>query len=70
MHVSSTTDQPGGSVGHPIGALAIICLWVFLTWLTFTYEMLCQDDVAPGEFLLLQCACQFLGLGSSTHVCS
>ncbi len=21
--------------------------------------MLCQDDVAPGEFLLLQCACQF-----------
>jgi hypothetical protein len=22
--------------------------------------MLCQDDVAPGEFLLLQGACQFL----------
>ncbi len=21
--------------------------------------MLCQDDVAPGEFLLVQCACQF-----------
>jgi hypothetical protein len=21
--------------------------------------MLCQDGVAPGEFLLIQCACQF-----------
>ena len=32
--------------------------------------MLCQDDVAPGEFLLVQCACQlFFGLGTSTHVC-
>jgi hypothetical protein len=32
--------------------------------------MLCQDDVAPGEFLLIQCACQlFFGLGTSTHVC-
>ncbi len=33
--------------------------------------MHCQDDIAPGEFLLLQCACQlFFGLGTSTHVCS
>ncbi len=23
----------------------------------------------PGEFLLLQCACQLFGLGTSTHVC-
>jgi hypothetical protein len=31
----------------------------------------CQDDVAPGEFLLVQCACQLsFGLGTSTHVCS
>ncbi len=31
----------------------------------------CQDDVAPGDFLLVQCACQlFFGLGTSTHVCS
>jgi hypothetical protein len=30
--------------------------------------MLCQDDVAPGEFLLVQCARQlFFGLGTSTH---
>jgi hypothetical protein len=58
-------------VGHPAGALAIICLWVLLTWLTYAYGMLCQDDVAPGEFLLVQCACQlFFGLGTSTHVCS
>jgi hypothetical protein len=59
------------SVGHPTGALAIICLWVLLTWLTYAYGMLCQDDVAPGEFFLIQCACQlFIGLGTSTHVCS
>ncbi len=57
------------SVGHPAGALAIICLWVLLTWLTYAYEMLSQDDIAPGEFLLLQCACQFFGLGTATHVC-
>ncbi len=59
------------SVGHPVGALAIICLSVLLTWLTYAYGMLCQDDIAPGEFLLVQCACQsFFGLGTSTHVCS
>jgi hypothetical protein len=59
------------SAGHPEGALAIICLWVLLTWLTYAYGMLCQDDVDPGEFLLIQCACQlFFGLGTSTHVCS
>ncbi len=58
------------SVGHPVGALAIICCWVLLTWLTYAYVMICQDDVAPGEFLLVQCACQlFFGLGTSTHVC-
>ncbi len=59
------------SVGQPAGALAIICLWVLLTWLTYAYGMLCQDDVAPGEFLLIQYAWQlFFGLGTSTHVCS
>ncbi len=45
------------SVGHLAGALAIICLWVLLTCLTYAYGMLCQDDVAPGEFLLVQWAC-------------
>jgi hypothetical protein len=31
----------------------------------------CQYDVAPGMFLLIQCACQLsFGLGTSTHVCS
>jgi hypothetical protein len=58
MYVSYTTDRPGSSVGHPAGALGIICLWVLLTWLTYAYGMLCQDDVVPGEFLLVQCACQ------------
>ena len=58
-------------VEHPTGAVAIICLWVLLTWLTYAYGMLCQDDTAPGEFLLIQCACLlFFGLGTSTHVCS
>ncbi len=69
MYVSYTADWC--SVGHPADALAIICLWVLLTWLTYAYGMLCQNDIAPGEFLLVQCACQlFFGLGTSTHVCS
>jgi hypothetical protein len=38
------------SVGHHAGALAIICHWVLLTWFTYAYGMLCQDDIAPGEF--------------------
>ncbi len=46
------------SVGHLAGALAIICHWALLTWLTYAYGMLCQDDIAPGECLLLQCAFQ------------
>jgi len=46
------------SVGHPTGALSIFCRWVLLTWLTYAYGMLCQDDVAPVEFLLLQCVFQ------------
>jgi hypothetical protein len=29
MYVSYTTDQPGGSVGHPAGAIALICLRIF-----------------------------------------
>ncbi len=28
MYVSYTSDRPVSSVGHPVGALAIICLWV------------------------------------------
>jgi hypothetical protein len=28
MYASYTTDLPGSSVGHPAGAVAIICLWV------------------------------------------
>jgi hypothetical protein len=64
MYVSYTTDRPGSSVGHPTGALALICLWVLLTWLTYAYGMLCQDDVNPGEFLLIQCACQFCWTGN------
>ncbi len=31
MYASYTTDQPQSSVGHPVGALALICLWVLLT---------------------------------------
>ncbi len=57
MYVSYTTDWPI-SVGHIAGALAIICLWVLLKWLTYAYGMLCQDDVAPVEVLLIQCARQ------------
>jgi hypothetical protein len=28
MYVSYIIDQPGGSVGHPTGAVALICCWV------------------------------------------
>jgi hypothetical protein len=63
MFVSYTTDPPGSLVDHPIGALALICLWVLLTWLTYPYGVLCQDDVPPGEFLLIQCACQLCWTG-------
>jgi hypothetical protein len=28
MYVSNTNDQQGVSVGHLVGALALICLWV------------------------------------------
>jgi hypothetical protein len=59
MYVSYTTDWPVFSrASHRCSA--IICLWVLLTWLTYAYGMLCQDDVAPGEVLLFQCACQLL----------
>ncbi len=51
------------SVGRPADALAIICCLVLLTWLTSTYGMLCQDDIAPGEVLLLQCVCQLFWIG-------
>jgi hypothetical protein len=50
MYVSYTTDQPGSSVGHSTGALALICLWVLLAWLTYAYVMLCQDDVILESF--------------------
>ncbi len=56
------------SVGHPAGALAIICHWVLLIWLTYAYGMLCQDDIAPGEFLLLQCAFQLFWTGPDCYI--
>jgi hypothetical protein len=56
MYASYTTDHPWSSVGHPIGALALICLWVLLTWLTYAKEMLSQDDIASWRvFTTLMC---------------
>ncbi len=34
-----------------------------LTWLTYALWDACQDDIAPGEYWLLQCACQFFWTG-------
>ncbi len=34
-----------------------------LTRLTYAYGMCCHNDVAPGDFLLIQCACQFFWTG-------
>jgi hypothetical protein len=70
MYVSYTTDRPVFSRASFRCSSGIVCLWVLLTWLTYAYGMLCQDDVAPGKVLLFQCTCQlFFGLGTSTHVC-
>ncbi len=69
MYVSYTTDQPVFSRASRRCSSYNLSL-ASLTLLTYAYGMLCQDDVAPGEFLLVQCACQlFFGLGTSTHVC-
>ncbi len=43
---SYTNDHRRSSVGHLIGAIALICLWVLLTWLTYAYGMLSQYDIA------------------------
>jgi hypothetical protein len=43
MYASYTTDRPRSSVGHPVGALALICLWVLLAWSTYAHGMLSQD---------------------------
>jgi hypothetical protein len=70
MYVSYTTDWPVfsrasrrcSSYNFSLDSsdMVDLCLW-----------NACQDDVAPGEFLLFQCACQLsFGLGTSTHVCS
>ncbi len=69
MYVSCTTDKPGSSVGHPAGALAIICLWA-LTWLTYALWDALSRWHCSWRVLPLQCACWFFGLGTSTHVCS
>jgi hypothetical protein len=45
MYASYTTDRPRSSVGHPVGALALSCIWILLTWLTYAYGMLSQDDI-------------------------
>ncbi len=46
MYASYNTDRPESSVGHPVCALALSCLWVLLTWSTYAYGMPSQDDVA------------------------
>ncbi len=49
MRAILLTDWPRSSVGHLVGALALICLWVLLTWLTYPYGMLSQDDIASWK---------------------
>jgi hypothetical protein len=70
MYVSYTTDWLVFSRASHRRSSYNLSLGVLLTWLTYAYGMLCQDDIAPREVLLIQCACQlFFGLGTSTHVC-
>ncbi len=70
VYVSYNTDWPGCSVGHPAGALALICLWVLLAWLTYAYGMLCQEMTSILEsFYSSNVHANFVGLGISIHVC-
>jgi hypothetical protein len=63
MYLSYTTDQPGSSVVHPEGALALFCLWVLLHgWLPLMGCIVKMTSL-PGEFLLIQFACQFCWTG-------
>ncbi len=69
MYVSYSTDWPvfsrashRSSYNLSLGSFDMVdlCLWD-----------VCQDDVPPGKFLLIQCACQLsFRLGTSTHLCS
>jgi hypothetical protein len=69
MYVSYTTDWPVFSWASRRCSSYNLSLGSFD--MVDAYGMLCQDDVASGEFLLVQCACKlFFGLGLSTHVCS
>ncbi len=65
MHLSYITGRPVSSVGHPEGALALICLWV--CWHDWLMLMGCvvKMMLLPEEFSLLQCACQFFWTGHS-----
>jgi hypothetical protein len=70
MYVSYTTDRPVFS------RASCRCSSYDLSLDSFDMVDLrlwdaCQYDVAPGKFLLVQCACQLsFGLGTSTHLCS
>ncbi len=44
-YINYTTEQSGGSVGHPAGALAIVCFWFFYIWLTYAHGMRCQEKL-------------------------
>jgi hypothetical protein len=50
MYVSYATDQPGASVGHPVGVPALLTVMGYLTWLTYNCVTLCQDDLTTGDF--------------------
>ncbi len=63
MYVSYTTDRPGSSVDHPIGALALICLWVLLTWLTLRLWDALSRWRHSWRVFAIQCACQFSWTG-------
>ncbi len=68
MYVSYTTDRPVFSRAPRRFSSYNLSLDSF-DMVTYACEMLCQDDVAPGEFLFFQCACQlFFGLCTSTHI--
>jgi hypothetical protein len=68
MYVSYTSDRPVFSRASHRSSSYNLSLSSF-DMVDYAYGMLCQDDVAPGEVLLFQCACQLFFLTRHINSC-
>jgi hypothetical protein len=69
MYMSHTTDRPGVSVGHPAGALAIICVWVlwhgWLTLMGCSVKMMLLLENSTHSMCVLLSICRIWQFNSS-----